>query len=122
MVDRNELTCGMLGVISIVVAMSGLVFLVVDLIEMQRDAALITEADGRDLCVLFDGKGDKLSRAFVEMGEPCPLATDDWHTVERTSYSDLNQFIMPSPVSVVLLLGGFTGFVTLFLPLLMRNE
>lgn len=74
--------------ISVVMACLGFGLLMVEYAIVHHYTVITTEADGRDLCVLLDGHGVSVNRAFVDASEPCPVS-DGWHTAERTTNSDL---------------------------------
>ena len=74
--------------ISLLAAILGGGLLVLEHSLAHHYAVIAAEADGRDMCVLLDGHGASVSRAFVDAGEPCP-ASDGWHTAERTANGDI---------------------------------
>lgn len=102
----------MLFIASIVVAGLGGFVLMTELTLMQEDAETVAEAAGRDLCVLVDGNGVAVNRAYVDSGEPCPVS-DGWHTAERIANGDL---VVPRDMYwvallTVMLLFGIAGLV-----------
>lgn len=84
---------------SLTVALLGGGLLVLEHTLAHHYAVTAAEADGRDLCVLLDGHGINVNRAFVDAGEPCP-ASDGWHTAERTANGDL---VVPTDMRLVVL-------------------
>lgn len=92
--------------ISLLVAILGGGLLVLEHSLAHHYTVIAAEADGRDLCVLLDGHGTNVNRAFVDAGEPCP-ASDGWHTAERTANGDL---AVPTDMRLVALFAAMLLF------------